>query len=73
MMFHPMMQEGHQRDEHTDGGHQVPHVEPVAVAVGVGAPGHALQARDVHRAEGEVEADEHHPEADLAHALSDNE
>ena len=32
-------------------------VEAVAVLVGVGAAGHALQAEDVHRAEGQVEAD----------------
>ena len=49
-----------------DGGHHVPEVEAVAVAVGGDAAAHALQAEDVHRAEGEVEADQREPEVPLA-------
>ena len=56
-------------DEGADRGHHVPEVEAVALAVGVDAAGHALQAEDVHRAERQVEPDEHQPEVPLAELL----
>ena len=49
--------------------HHVPEVEAVAVAVGRDPAAHALEAEDVHRAEGEVEADQGEPEVDLAQLL----
>ena len=46
-------------DERADGLDHVPEVPAHAVGVGVDASRHAPQAEDVHRAEGQVEADEH--------------
>ena len=42
---------------------------PKLGAVGVDAARHAHQAEEVHREEGDVEADEHEPEVQLAEAL----
>ena len=39
---------------------------PMPGGIGVDPPRHAHQARDVHREEGELEAEEDHPEGDLA-------
>ncbi len=69
---HDVDEEHHERQgdqEGADGRHHVPEVEAVAVPVGVDAPAHALEAEDVHRAEGQVEADEREPEVDLPEAL----
>ena len=61
-MLKKKMQHADGDGERADGADHVPEVEAVAVLVGVGAAGHALQAEDVHRPEREVEADEHQPE-----------
>ena len=57
-------------DEGPDRGHHVPGVEALVVGVGEVATAHPLQAQDVHRSEGEVEADQHHPEVPLAQRLA---
>ena len=61
----------HRRTENVgaDRGDEVPELEAEARRIGVDATAHALQAEHVHRAEGQVEADEHGPEVDLAAAL----
>ena len=56
-------------DDRADADDQVEGVPAEPVAVGPHPPGHAHDAEDVHGEEGEVEADEHDPEADLAQPL----
>src|SRR5205823_6546964 len=53
-------------DEGADRRDQVPLREIEPLVVGVDAARHSLEAEDVHRIEGEVEADEGQPEVELA-------
>src|SRR4051812_23749627 len=58
--------------ECTDCGEQVQPVPTHVRGISIDPPGHAYQAKDVHREEGEIEPDERNPKIPVAELLAEH-